>query len=85
MNENKIKNLLIDLGICDELSIEAYHPHVRDRDDVYVMRCAKSDVIFLSRSDHMDLSHYEEKEGFMYWSAGDRKYAVNVGHEDKLR
>ena len=33
----------------------------------------------------MDISHYEEKEGFRYWSAEDRKHAVNVGHEDKLR
>lgn len=33
----------------------------------------------------MDISHYEEIEGFRYWSAGDRRYAVNVGHEDKLR
>jgi hypothetical protein len=33
----------------------------------------------------MDVSHYEEKEGFRYWVAGDRKHAVNAGHEDKLR
>jgi len=33
----------------------------------------------------MDVSHYEEKEGFRYWATGDRRHAVNVGHEDKLR
>ena len=83
--QNKIKNQLIELGICEELSIESYHPQVRDRDDILVLKCTKSGVIFLSRSDHMDISHYEKKDGFKYWSAGDRKYAVNVGHEDKLR
>jgi 2-polyprenyl-3-methyl-5-hydroxy-6-metoxy-1,4-benzoquinol methylase len=83
--QNRIKNLLIDLGICEESSIEPYYPQVRDRDDVSVLKCKKSGVIFLSRSDHIDMSHYEEKEGFKYWSAGDRKHAVNVGIEDKLR
>ena len=76
---------MIDLGICEESSIEPYYPQVRDRDDVSVLKCKKSGVIFLSRSDHIDMSHYEEKEGFRYWSAGDRKHAVNVGIEDKLR
>jgi len=80
-----IKEQLTDLGVCEESSIEQYYPQVRDRDDVAVMKCNKSGVIFLSRSDHMDMSHYEEKEGFRYWSSTDRKHAVNVGHEDKLR
>lgn len=85
MNDNIIKKQLIDLGICEESSIELYFPHVRDRKDITVLKCNKSGVIFLSRSDHMDMSHYEEKEGFRYWSAGDRRHAVNIGHEDKLR
>lgn len=85
MKENRIKSQLLDLGICDESSIKSYYPQVRDRDDIAVLKCHKSGVIFLSRSDHMDMSHYEEKEGFRYWAAGDRKHAVNVGHEDKLR
>ena len=83
--QNRISNLLIDLGICEESSIESYYPEVRDRKDIAVLKCKKSGVIFLSRSDHMDMSHYEEKEGFRNWSAGDRRHAVNVGHEDKLR
>ena len=83
--QNRIKNLLIDLGICEDSSIEPYYPQVRDRDDISVLKCKKSGVIFLSRSEHMNVSYYEEKEGFRYWSAGDRKHAVNIGHEDKLR
>jgi len=85
MSENKIKKLLIDLEICGESSIEPYYPQVRDREDISVFKCNKSGVIFLSGSDHMSMSHYEEKEGFEYWSVGERKYAVNVWHEDKLR
>ncbi len=83
--KNRIKDLLIDLGICDESSIQPYYPHVRDRDDISVLKCKRSGVIFLSRSDHMDTSYYEEKKEFRYWSTGDRKHAVNTGHEDKLR
>jgi len=83
--QNRIKSQLVDLGICEESSIELYYPQVRDRDDISVLKCKKSGVIFLSRSDHMDVSHYEEKEGFRYWATGDRRHAVNVGHEDKLR
>jgi 2-polyprenyl-3-methyl-5-hydroxy-6-metoxy-1,4-benzoquinol methylase len=82
---NAIKHLLIELGICEESSIEPYYPQVRDREDISVLRCRKSGVILLSSSAHMDESYYAEKEGFKYWSAEDRKHAVNVGHEDTLR
>jgi len=83
--QNRIKSQLIKLGICEESSIESYYPQVRDSDDISVLKCKKSGVIFLSRSDHMDVSHYEKKEGFRYWEVEDRRHAVNVGHEDKLR
>jgi len=76
---------LIDLKICEESSIEPYYPQVRDRDDISVLRCKKSGVIFLSRSEHMNESYYEEKEGFKYWSSDDRIHAVNTGNEDKFR
>jgi len=85
MNENKIKDSLIDLKICDESSIEPHYPRVRDRDDVSVLKCNKSGVIFLSRTDHMDISYYEEKAELAYWPAEDRRHAINTGHEDKLR
>lgn len=85
MTENKIKDLLVALGICDESSIEPYFPRVRDRDDVAVLRCRNSGVILLSRSDHMDLSHYEKKSKFRYWSPVDRDQAVNAAPEDIAR
>lgn len=83
--QNSIRNLLIDLGICDPSSITQYYPKVRDRDDVAVLKCNKSGVIFLSRSSHMDISNYQNKEGFTYWSADDRKQVVNEGLEDNIR
>lgn len=84
--DNKILALLCDLGICDEDSIDHYYPRVRDRDDVSVMRCRKSGVIFLSRTDHMDMSHYENKESFRYWGPTfDRKQAALSGLEDSQR
>jgi len=78
--ENRIKNLLCDLGISDEQSIVPFYNKVRDRDDVSVLKCQKSEVIFLSRSDHMELSHYETKQDFRYWGAQDRKTAILTGH-----
>ena len=85
-DSQSIKRLLIDLDICKESSIEKYYPQVRDRNDISVLKCSKSGVIFLSRSDHMNISYYEDKKEVRYrWSAGDRKHDVNIGHEDKIR
>lgn len=84
--DNKILTLLCDLGICDEHSIDNYYPKVRDRDDVSVMRCRKSGVVFLSRSDHVAMSHYENQEGFTYWGvASNRKQATLSVLEDNQR
>ena len=83
--ENKIKSLLCDFGISDEQSIIPFYPRVRDRDDISVLKCQKSGVIFLSRADHMDISHYETKKDFKYWGAQDRKTAILTGHEDAKR
>jgi len=83
--ENKIKSLLCNLGISDEQSIIPLFPKVRDRDDVSVLKCQKSGVIFLSRSDHMEISHYETKKDFSYWGFQDRKTAILSGYEDANR
>lgn len=83
--ENKIKSLLIELGISSENSIAPYFPKVRDRDDVSVLRCEKSGVILLSRSDHMNIEHYEKRKFFRYWGTQDRKQALLTGLEDAQR
>jgi 2-polyprenyl-3-methyl-5-hydroxy-6-metoxy-1,4-benzoquinol methylase len=82
---NRIQCLLCSLGICDEGSTELFYPKVRDRDDIAVMKCKKSGVMFLSRSDHMEISHYENMQGFNYWSSADRRQAVLGSLEDNQR
>ncbi|MCP4268649.1 MAG: class I SAM-dependent methyltransferase [Candidatus Brocadiaceae bacterium] len=83
--ENKIKSLLCKLEICNQESIAPFFPKVRDRDDISVLKCNKSGVIFLSRSDHMDMSHYEEMEGFSYWGSEERNRAITACFEDNHR
>ena len=83
--KNSIQHLLSDLGISDEESIVPYYPRVRDRDDVSVLKCTKSGVLFLSRSDHMEMAHYEEMDGFSYWGADERKKALLSYLEDDTR
>lgn len=58
---NACFDLLASLGIIEPQAVEPYHPRVRDRDDIAVLRCRRSGVIFLSRSDHAVISHYEDK------------------------
>jgi SAM-dependent methyltransferase len=82
MSENSIQDLLLDLGICTTESIEPYFPHVRDRNDVGVLKCNKSGVLFLSRSDHISPSHYNDSDSLSYWSANDRATAIKHGKED---
>src|SRR3989344_8923004 len=83
--ENTISNILIQLGISDGQSIVPYYPRVRDREDIAVLKCNKSGVILLSRSDHMDISHYEQLKSMSYWNAQDRKSAVLSQFDDSKR
>jgi 2-polyprenyl-3-methyl-5-hydroxy-6-metoxy-1,4-benzoquinol methylase len=82
---NKIKELLLELKISTEDSIIQYHNKVRDREDVQVLKCTTSDVIFLSSTDHIDRKHYETTNTFEYWSQSDRKSAINSTFTDDSR
>lgn len=84
-NNNKIKSLLIELGISTESSIVPYFPKVRDRNDVAVLKCEKSDVILLSSSDHMNMEHYNKRENLNHWGEKDRKVALLSALEDHQR
>ncbi len=79
-----IKQLLISLGLSTEESIVPYYPRVRDRDDVSVLKCTRSGVIFLSRSDHMDIAHYNAKV-FNGRGAQDRQDALRATQADTDR
>lgn len=83
--KNKIKKILCEAGAIDETSIVHFYDKVRDRDDVSVLKCEKTGVIFLSQSDHIEFSHYGDKQGFDYWSSQDRNAASLAGYEDSCR
>ena len=84
--KNKIAKTLCDLGICDESAIEPYYPRVRDREDISIMRCKKSGVIFTSTTEHMDISHYSDKVEFPhYWKEENREKAVIDAYEGDSR
>jgi len=83
--DNKIQTLLFSLGICSRDSIEQFYPHARDREDVSVMRCRKSGIIFLSRTDHIKSYYYQDQKGFDYWSAKDRDSAISSTISDNRR
>lgn len=82
---NLTKQTLIDLGLSTEDSIVLYSQKVRDRDDVSVLKCEKSGVIFMSRTDHINPEHYGEKNDFCYWGAEDRNAALTFLAEDTDR
>jgi hypothetical protein len=83
--ENQIQKLLCLLNICDQGSIGPFFSKVRDRDDVSVLKCRKSGVIFLSCSDHVQADHYCGQDGFTYWGVADRKAALQLTKEDDDR
>jgi hypothetical protein len=82
---NSIQKLLLDLEICNLDSVKKFYPRVRDRDDISVMRCQKSGVIFLSSSSHIQQSYYSNKTDLSYWSASSRQQAILDVFEDDSR
>ena len=83
--ENKIYSLLCSLGICSPGSVEEFYPRVRDRDDIKVMRCQRSGVIFLSTTQHFHETYYIHQSGLSYWSASTREQALLASSEDDQR
>jgi 2-polyprenyl-3-methyl-5-hydroxy-6-metoxy-1,4-benzoquinol methylase len=81
---NKIFNVLTDLEIIDSKSVTKFYPNVRDRNDVEVLRCEKSGVIFLSSTETNEI-YYKEKEGTSYWSHTNRSEALKSTYEDDKR
>lgn len=56
-----IISLLASLGVIREDRLRLYFPRTRDREDVSVLRDEVSEVIVLSRSDHMSTAYYEDR------------------------
>lgn len=84
--KNKIFETLCEWGICDSSQVQEYYPRVRDREDISILRCAKSGVIFTSTSEHMNISHYSEKHEYPhYWKEDSRKRALIDSFADDSR
>ncbi|MFK8015903.1 MAG: class I SAM-dependent methyltransferase [Gammaproteobacteria bacterium] len=84
--QNKIAQTLCNWGVCDEAAIKPFYPQVRDRDDIAMLKCAKSGVIFTSTTEHMDISHYSLKHEFPhYWKEDNRRKAIIDSSEDAAR
>ena len=77
---NSIENFLSKLDIIDKMNLETFFPSVRDNDDIKVIRCKRSSVIFLSRNDHIKETHYEN------WQAPkDLDLALEKAYPDDYR
>ena len=82
--ENPLCALLIDLGLSSEDSFEVFLPHVRDRDDLAVLRCKRCGVLVLSSVDRVT-GAYEQQAGFQYWAAKNREEGLRGCLEDDRR
>ena len=85
MSSNRAKDILCELGLAHEDSLEPYYPTVRDRADVGVLIDTRSGVILLDRTDHMDVSHYEGVDTASYWGGKTRAEALANYREDDER
>ena len=83
--QNAIKDILFSLGLTKEENIYEYFPTSRDRNDVSVLRCKESGVVFLDRTDHISNKHYENYTDYSYWANGGRTEAVNKAYTDDYR
>ncbi|MCX6235969.1 MAG: class I SAM-dependent methyltransferase [Bacteroidia bacterium] len=76
----EIEILLDELEIIDKNQVEIFFRRVRDRNDVQVMRCRKSGVIYLSSSTHMSYDYYKNLE-----PSADREIALKETYNDDFR
>jgi len=81
---NPVRNLLLKLKICDEASIVPYHT-VRDNENIPVLRCNKSGVIFLDNSDHIDSTYYENTSIDSYWNKSRKEAQIETFEDNKRR
>ena len=59
---NSLIETLVRLGISRREDLRPYFPRVRDRDDIAVLRCARSGVIVLERVDQATVAHYANEQ-----------------------
>lgn len=59
--ENNAVKHLIDSGFLHVSDVGVLHPRTRDRDDLKVLQCSETGVIFLQSSAHIDEAYYQDK------------------------
>lgn len=64
---DSFKELLIQLGLSSKNSISVFYPKVRDNQNIQVLKCKESGVIFLSTNAFSQETVYKNKQGFSYW------------------
>ena len=83
---NKVFDTLVSLGVSSPAEVEKVFDKTRDRSDISVYRCLKSEAIFLSTTEHMDISYYNDKSGTQYWNAKTRAAGlINTVEDDERR
>jgi 2-polyprenyl-3-methyl-5-hydroxy-6-metoxy-1,4-benzoquinol methylase len=88
MANNIIREILIELGVSSIGSFSEFFPRTRDREDVAVLKCSKSGVIILSKTDHIEKEYYKSKEELLDWGdwiTADEKTALLTTTEDTKR
>lgn len=82
---NPVRSTLESLGIIGTDSVEEFHPRVRDRSDVRVLRCTRSGVLFLSDAPGVEDDPYSARSDFAYWDAANRREATACTAADDSR
>lgn len=80
-----IEEQLVELGIINKSKVEEFFPKVRDRNDVKVLKCEQSGVIYLSSTNHIEQHHYNDKKGTSYWNSNTREDALKTTFIDDIR
>lgn len=80
-----IEQQLLSLNIIDKSKVEDFYPKVRDRNDVKVLRCSHSGVIYLSSTNHIQQNYYQDKKGTSYWSSDSRENGIKSSMIDDTR
>lgn len=73
------------LGVLSRDRLEVYYPRVRDREDVAVLRDSLTEIIVLSRCDHVSETYYTEREEKHGYSVHGKDVVTPPRLEDNVR
>jgi len=85
MEFNSIKKILISAGLTEKNKITHYFDRVRDSKDISVLKCEKTGLFFLSKTNHIDITNYRNKIKFRYFGNNSRIEAIKSGYGDTKR